>query len=75
MRSNFGKDTNMPKMKTKRAAAKRLKRTASGKLKRSRGWKRHMLEWKSPKRKRQLRKAGLIAKVDQPRLNVLVPYL
>ena len=65
----------MPKMKTKRAAAKRLKRTASGKLKRRRGWKRHKLEAKAPKRKRRLRQATLIAKVDQPRLNVLVPYL
>ena len=65
----------MPKMKTKRAAAKRLKRTASGKLKRHRGWKRHLLEAKPPKRKRRLRKATLVAKVDQPRLNVLVPYL
>jgi large subunit ribosomal protein L35 len=65
----------MPKMKTKRAAAKRLKRTASGKLKRHSGWKRHLLESKPPKRKRQLRKASLIAKVDQPRLDALVPYL
>jgi len=65
----------MPKMKTKRAAAKRLKRTATGKLKRHSGWKRHLLEAKPPKRKRRLRKAALVAKVDQPRLNVLVPYL
>ena len=65
----------MPKIKTKRAAAKRLKRTASGKPKRQSGWKRHKLESKSPKRKRQLRKAVLIAKVDQPRIEVLVPYL
>jgi large subunit ribosomal protein L35 len=65
----------MPKMKTKRAAAKRLKRTASGKLKRRSGWKRHKLESKSPKRKRQLRQAVMVAKVDQPRLEVLVPYL
>ena len=65
----------MPKLKTKRAAAKRLKRTASGKLKRRRGWKRHKLESKSPKRKRQLRQAVMVAKVDQPRLDVLVPYL
>ena len=65
----------MPKMKTKRAAAKRFKRTASGKLKRQSGWKRHKLEGKSPKRKRQLRKASLVAKVDQPRLDLLVPYL
>lgn len=65
----------MPKMKTKRAAAKRLKRTASGKLKRRSGWKSHLLEGKEPKRRRRLRKAGLIAKVDEPRLRVLVPYL
>ena len=65
----------MPKMKTKRAAAKRLKRTASGKLMRHSGWKRHLLESKSPKRKRRLRKASLIAKSDHARLSVLVPYL
>jgi large subunit ribosomal protein L35 len=65
----------MPKMKTKRAAAKRLKRTASGKLKRHRGWKRHLLEAKSPKRKRRLRKAVMISKADHRRLAVLVPYL
>jgi large subunit ribosomal protein L35 len=65
----------MPKMKTKRSAAKRLKRTASGKLKRHRGWKRHLLESKSPKRKRRLRQAILITPADQPRLDVLVPYL
>lgn len=65
----------MPKMKTKRAAAKRLKVTASGKLKRRSGWKSHLLEGKEPKRRRRLRKAGLIAAVDQPRLKILVPYL
>jgi large subunit ribosomal protein L35 len=65
----------MPKIKTKRAAAKRLKRTASGKLKRRSGWKQHLLEAKPPKRKRRLRKARLIAKADQRRLGVLVPYL
>ncbi|HEU4367613.1 MAG TPA: 50S ribosomal protein L35 [Methylomirabilota bacterium] len=65
----------MPKMKTKRAAAKRLHKTASGKLKRNRGWKRHLLEAKSPKRRHRLRKATLVDKVDEPRLKVLVPYL
>jgi len=65
----------MPKMKTKRAASKRLKMTATGKLMRRSGWKRHLLEAKSPKRRRRLRKATLIAKVDQPRLKRLVPYL
>jgi large subunit ribosomal protein L35 len=65
----------MPKMKTKRAAAKRLKRTASGRLKRRKGWKRHLLEARAPKRRRKLRKAALVARADEPRLNVLVPYL
>jgi large subunit ribosomal protein L35 len=65
----------MPKMKTKRAAAKRLKRTASGQLKRMSGWKRHLLEAKAPKRKRRLRKAVLVSKANLPGLNRLVPYL
>ena len=65
----------MPKMKTKRAAAKRLKRTASGRLKRRSGWKSHLLEGKEPKRRRRLRKASLISKADEPRMRVLVPYL
>jgi large subunit ribosomal protein L35 len=65
----------MPKMKTNRAAAKRLKSTASGKLKRRSGWKRHKLETKSPKRRRKLRKAKMVSKADQPRLKRLVPYL
>lgn len=65
----------MPKMKTKRAAAKRLKATGTGKLKRRSGWKSHLLEGKEPKRRRRLRKAGLIDKVDVPRLKILVPYL
>jgi large subunit ribosomal protein L35 len=62
-------------MKTKRAAAKRLKATGTGRLKRNRSWKRHKLEAKPPKRKRRLRKAILVAKVDEPRLRRLVPYL
>ena len=65
----------MPKMKTKRAAAKRLKKTASGRLKRRSGWKSHLLEGKEPKRRRRLRKAGLVAKADESRLKTLVPYL
>ena len=65
----------MPKMKTRRAAAKRLKKTASGKLKRRSGWKSHLLEGKSPKRRRKLGKASLVDAADAPRLNILVPYL
>jgi len=65
----------MPKMKTKRGAAKRLKVTGSGKLRRAGGWKQHKLEKKSPKRRRHLRANKLIEKSDEARLRVLVPYL
>ena len=65
----------MPKMKTKRAAKKRVKATATGKLKRSSGWKQHKLEKKHPKRRRQARKNTIVAKADEATLKVLVPYL
>ena len=65
----------MPKMKTKRSAAKRLKKTGSGKLMRASGWKMHKLEGKEPKRRRRLRKNLLVSKADEPRLKRLVPYL
>jgi large subunit ribosomal protein L35 len=65
----------MPKMETKRAAKKRVKATGSGKLKRHRSWKQHKLEAKEPKRRRRLRKAGMISAADLPRIQVLVPYL
>jgi len=65
----------MPKMKTKRSARKRLKRTASGKLMRAGAWKQHKLEKKSPRRRRRLRRAKAIDRADAKRLQVLVPYL
>lgn len=65
----------MPKMKTKRGAAKRFKATASGKIKRRKGWKSHLLEWKSPKRRRRLRKGTLVSKADARRIKRLLPYL
>ena len=65
----------MPKMKTKRGAAKRLKKTATGKLKRAGGWKQHKLEGKQPRRRRRLRASKLVAPADERRLRVLVPYL
>ena len=58
----------MPKIKTKRSARKRLKVTGTGKLMRRQGWKRHMLEAKSPKRRRKLRAPALVSKADAPRL-------
>jgi large subunit ribosomal protein L35 len=64
----------MPKMKTKRAAAKRFKRTGTGKVKRHHNYKDHILTKKTPKRKRKLRKAGLIAKADLGRIARAMPY-
>ena len=64
----------MPKMKTNKGAAKRLKRTASGKLKRRKAYKSHILTKKNQKRKRHLRKAGLVDKADEKRMNRLLPY-
>ena len=65
----------MPKLKTKRSAAKRLRTTGTGKLVRNKGWKRHLLEWKSSKKKRQLRKDTVVHEADTKRLRRLVPYL
>jgi large subunit ribosomal protein L35 len=58
----------MPKMKTHRGAAKRFKVTGSGKIKRSYAYTSHLLESKSPKRKRNLRKAGTVSAGDAPRV-------
>ncbi len=65
----------MPKMKTNRAAAKRLKRTGTGKLRRRRANKSHILTKKTSKRKRRLRQATVVAKQDEGRMNRLLPTL
>jgi len=64
----------MPKMKTHRGAAKRFKKLKTGKIKRKRAFASHILEKKSPKRKRRLRQATLINKADLKRVNKLLPY-
>ena len=63
----------MPKMKTHRGAAKRFKRTGAGKIVRSRSNKQHILTKKSPKRKRQLRRDGVVEPADQKRLDQMLP--
>jgi large subunit ribosomal protein L35 len=62
----------MPKMKTNRGAAKRLRKTGSGKIRRRRAYKSHILTKKSQKRKRRLRKATLVAKADEKRARRLL---
>ena len=65
----------MPKMKTKRGAAKRFKATGSGKIRRNRAYKSHILTKKSTKRKRRLRSPALVHAADEKRVRVLCPYL
>ena len=63
----------MPKMKTNRATAKRFKRTASGRRRRWKAYKSHILTKKTRKRKRKLRKVTLVSKADEPRMKRLIP--
>ena len=65
----------MPKMKTNRAAAKRFKATAGGRIKRSRAYARHILTTKTSKQKRGLRRPAAAAPADVAALKKLLPYL
>ena len=65
----------MPKQKTKKSAAKRFTLTGSGKVKHKKQNLRHILTKRSPKRKRQLRAAGLIAEADARKIRrQMLPY-
>jgi large subunit ribosomal protein L35 len=59
----------MPKQKTHKGAAKRMRRTGTGKVKRNRAYFSHILEKKSPGRKRRLGKGTLVSKADTKRVN------
>ena len=62
----------MPKMKTNRSAAKRFRRTGSGKFRRQRAFHSHILTKKDAKRKRRLRARTLVAKADEKRVKRLL---
>ena len=62
----------MPKMKTHRGLAKRVRRTASGRLKRKRAFHSHLLSSKSRKRKRHLRDSTRVNQADEKRLESLL---
>ncbi|WP_423363149.1 50S ribosomal protein L35 [Mycoplasma sp. P36-A1] len=62
----------MPKMKSHRGLAKRVKKTGTGKLKRGRAYTSHLAPRKSTKQRRQLRKASLISKSDYKRIKTLL---
>jgi len=64
----------MPKMKSNSGAKKRFKKTGTGKLKRKKAFKRHILTKKSSKRKRNLGKDAIVDSSDEKRINKLLPY-
>lgn len=64
----------MPKIKTHRGAAKRFSLTKSGKIKRGKAYKSHILTKKSTKRKRGLRQIDYIAAAESKKIRELIPY-
>ena len=64
----------MSKIKTHKGAAKRFSLTKSGKVKRSKAFRRHILNKKSTKTKRHLRKLGYAATADEKNIKILIPY-
>ncbi|MBC5685247.1 50S ribosomal protein L35 [Roseburia sp. AM51-8] len=64
----------MPKIKTKRAAAKRFSTTGTGKLKRNKAYKSHILTKKTTKRKRNLRKAAMTDATNVKNMKKVLPY-
>ncbi len=65
----------MPKMKTKKAAAKRFKVTGTGKLKRAKAYKSHILTKKTSKRKRNLRRPAITDATNVKTMKKILPYM
>lgn len=65
----------MPKMKTNRSAAKRFKKTGTGKLVRNKAYKRHILTKKSTKRKRTLRQDVVVDATNVKNMKKILPYV
>ena len=65
----------MPKIKTNRAAAKRFKATGTGKLKRNKAYKRHILTKKTTKTKRNLRKPAMVDATNIKNMKKILPYI
>lgn len=62
----------MPKMKSNRGASKTFRKTASGKFKRAKAFRSHILTSKTTKRKRNLRKSSLVSEADQKRVKQML---
>ena len=65
----------MPKIKTNRAAAKRFKATGTGKLKRNKAYRRHILTKKTRNNKRNLRKAAMMDQTNIKNMKKILPYI
>ncbi|MBD1913299.1 MULTISPECIES: 50S ribosomal protein L35 [unclassified Leptolyngbya] len=65
----------MPKLKTRKAAAKRFRKSGSGKLIRRKAFKNHMLEHKTTNRKSRLSKLSLVHERDAENVELMLPYL
>lgn len=65
----------MPKLKTRKSAAKRFRATGSGKIMRRKAFKNHLLEHKSPKRKRHLSSQAVVDESDAENVRLMMPYL
>ncbi|MDA3903722.1 MAG: 50S ribosomal protein L35 [Desulfuromusa sp.] len=65
----------MPKIKTNRGAAKRFRKTGTGKIRRNKAYTSHILTKKTTKRKRSLRQSVIVAKTDSKNISQLLPYL
>ncbi|KAF3883693.1 MULTISPECIES: 50S ribosomal protein L35 [Nostocales] len=65
----------MPKLKTRKAAAKRFRATGSGKIMRRKAFKNHLLEHKSSNKKRQLSKMAVVNERDEENVRGMLPYL
>ena len=65
----------MPKLKTRKAAAKRFKSTATGKFLRRRAFKNHLLDHKSSKLKRHLSTKAVVDETDFERVKLMMPYV
>lgn len=65
----------MPKLKTRKAAAKRFRRSGSGKIMRRKAFKNHLLEHKKTSRKNRLSKIATVSDRDAENVELMLPYL
>ena len=73
--SLFKEENIMPKIKTSRAAAKRFRKTGTGKIVRNKAYKSHILTKKSQKRKRNLRKSTILDATNVKSMKKILPYM